>query len=112
MKSAWMTKDPQAAADLCSQNGFEYFEDVYSLPLTTKDAVKMTWAEVPIDQDNVKFDYAILGELSGINIAHWTSSFWSKKRNQTIEMDGIFHVKLDDAGDCIYFKQWWILKSS
>lgn len=110
MKAAWENRDPNAAANLCSDEGFEYYENIFEKPLTTKDEVVKVWREVPIDQDDVRFNYDILLTSPDEGYAHWRASYKSKSADKVVTLDGIFIVKLDSKGLCKQFKMWWIKK--
>jgi hypothetical protein len=109
MQDAWESKNPQLAADLCSSHNLKYYENIFQAPITTKEEVKKIWEDVPNDQDNIHFNYEIIGTIENVNISRWNVTFYSKKNNQQFRMDGIFHVILDDQGLCTDFKQWWII---
>jgi len=110
MKKAWETRDPQAAADLCSDKGFEYYENPFQEPLTTKEEVKKVWVEVPKDQSEIEFNYNIMATTKRGGVAHWWVTFYSKAAKKKINLDGVFAVKLDSRGLCTEFRQWWMKK--
>jgi hypothetical protein len=110
LKTAWETKDPQLAANLCPESGFEYFETPYDKPLTSKTDVMQIWQEVPEDQSDIHFDYYIIDYTDKYGFIEWRANFYSKKASRKINLFGAFLVSLNDQGLCKLFKQWWVEK--
>lgn len=108
---AWISKSPDAASNLCSEDVI-YFENPFLPPLKGKDAVKKVWLEVPPGQKDINFKYEILAVTSELGIARWTATFIRVPANTKAELEGIYLVKLDSAGLCKEFHQWWNSKSN
>jgi hypothetical protein len=102
MKKAWETKDPQAAADLCSDKGFLYYESQFREPLTTKEEVVKVWEKRFKDMSGKEFEFNILATNKRGGVVHW--------RVDKAGLDGVFAVKLDTKGLCTEFRQWWMEK--
>ena len=100
MKRAWETRDSQAAADLCSDKGFEYYENPFQEPFATKEAVRDSWSNIIKNQTGTEFNYKIMATTKRGGVVHW----WTKN------IDGVFAVKLDPHGLCTEFRQWWMEK--
>lgn len=108
LKKAWETKDPQAAADLCSEN-VRYFEDPFKGPLNKKQFLE-EWKNVPKSQKNIIFNYKILSVTDNLGIAQWTAEFVRLPANTKVELSGIFTIVLDENNLCTEFHQWWNTK--
>ena len=103
---AWISKSPEAASNLCSEN-VVYFENPFLAPLKGKQAVKKVWLEVPTGQKDINYKYEILVVTSEFGVARWMASFIRVPANTKTELEGIYLVKLDSEGLCKEFHQWW-----
>ncbi len=102
---AWSEKNPQKIRPLFSEE-LEYFESVFEEPVKTLDGVMALWEVVPLNQDNVNYDFKLIATDEDIAIANWKVSRTLLKTNENQQIDGIFMIKLDENGQCYYFKQW------
>jgi len=103
-KRAWEDLDPQAAAELFTEDG-TYAWGPFEEPLRGREAIRARWAEVTAGQSNVSFGYELLGELDAGGISRWWCSF--DVEGARIELDGIFIVALTGDGLCSEFREWW-----
>lgn len=106
---AWEEKDPCVIPTLFAKE-FEYFENPFEKPYTTKEGLLKLWKEVPTSQKDIKFDFDIITITNNIAITHWHASFTRIKQNKQAVLDGIFLVKLNNKGLATLFKQWWVAK--
>ena len=106
---AWITKDPRAASDICT-NDITYYETPFGNPLRSRVEVEHVWKEVPESQKDVDFTYEILTVNEDFGISRWRASFTRIPSGIRDTLDGIFMVKLDKSGLCKEFHQWWVIK--
>ena len=107
MKQAWETKDYEMLSSMFPQN-LTYFESPFLPPLTTKQQVVDQWKKDLDKQQDIHFNYKILYEDDQHCFANWSASF--VRENATVELNGVFHFKLDADNRCEYFKHWWVVK--
>jgi len=105
LKTAWETRNPQEAADLCAENVL-YFETPFKEPLKTKEEVLQEWQSV-LNQENIIFSYEVLGIYDSWGIAHWTAEFARLPKKEKAKLDGIFKISLNKDNLCTEFHQWW-----
>lgn len=106
LKDAWVSLDPDAAADLCTEDVM-YYEDPLQPPHSGRDAVRKIWADVPTSQKDVKITTTILMMQDNQAIARWHATFMRVPSNAKAELDGIYSITLNDEGLCKEFHQWW-----
>ncbi len=107
---AWMEQKPEIMREICVEE-VRYFESPFGKPLIGPAAVARQWQnDVVGKQKDIKFQYDIVSFSMTVNIAHWSAEFTRTKDNSRVALDGIFIVKLDKAGKCTEFRQWWVIK--
>ena len=102
----WANLDPNSVMELFDKKNIKYYEEATDKPVTSWDGVKELWDVVPGNQKNVKFSSKIICQKDNYALINWqvTRHSISKKTDQL--KDGIFEVRLNETGKCIYFKQW------
>lgn len=108
---AWIARDPDAAANLCSED-VTYYEDPFMPPLRGRAAVKEVWLEVPKAQKDIKFKFETITVTDNVGVGRWWASFTRLPSEKKAELDGIYVVTLDEAGLCTEFHQWWNSKAN
>ncbi|MBI4481596.1 MAG: nuclear transport factor 2 family protein [Acidobacteria bacterium] len=103
---AWETRDPQAAADLFTQDA-TYQETPFDEPLRGRAAIRDYWSHVPRSQEQIRFDYDILAVTGNVGIAQWRASFVRLPSKTGVQLNGIFVVCLDAENRCKVFREWW-----
>jgi ketosteroid isomerase-like protein len=103
-KRAWEERDPQAAADLFTEDGL-YAWGPFEEPMRGREAIRARWAEVTAAQSEVRFGSEPLGIVDAGGVARWWCSF--NVDTLRIELDGIFLVALTSDGLCSEFREWW-----
>jgi uncharacterized protein (TIGR02246 family) len=103
---AWEARDPQAAADLFSEDA-TYRETPFDEPARGREAIAEYWSRVTAGHDGVRFGYEILAVADDTGIARWWASFQSIRSGKPVELDGIFVVLMDADGRCKKFREWW-----
>lgn len=106
LKQAWVTKNPQAAVELCSDK-FIWHETPFGKPITTRKELLEEWQTVPSNQKDISVSYEIITVTSGFGIAHWSAKFTRLPSGVTARLDGIYKVSLNDKNLCTEFHQWY-----
>ncbi len=106
---AWIARNPKEIRPLFSEE-LEYFESIFETPVKTLNGVMALWELVPLNQDNVNYDFKLIATDENTAIANWKVSRTLLKTNENQQIDGIFIIKLDKNGQCYYFKQWRAVK--
>lgn len=105
LKTAWETKNPEAAVNLCAEK-FTWYETPFGEPLKTKEQLLKEWQSV-LKQENISVSYKILSANEKVGIAKWQATFTRLPSKETVAMEGIFQVSLDKQGKCTEFHQWF-----
>jgi hypothetical protein len=109
MGEAWIERDPQKAANLFSKD-VEYYESVFDSPCGSWNEVLNLWKVVPINQNQVTFNFEIIALAKDFAVANFKVTRVILPTNKKQAIDGIFIIKLNNEGLCNYFKQWRSVK--
>lgn len=107
---AWIKKNPQKAADICSKH-VVWHENPLKEPLRGKKAVLQEWLGI-LTQENIQYSYQILSINENVGIAKWHASYTKISDKQNVILDGIFVVTLDEKNLCKEFHQWWVAETT
>ncbi|MFA4946333.1 MAG: nuclear transport factor 2 family protein [Candidatus Micrarchaeia archaeon] len=102
--NAWCARDPEKAASLFSKN-VEYYESVFEPPCNW-DKVLELWLAVPKNQKDITYDFEIISTAGNLAVCNWKVSRTMLPDNKLQRINGIFIIRLNQAGLCDYFKQW------
>ncbi len=105
---AWETRDPQAAADLFTEDA-TYQEKPFTEPLRGRPAIHEYWRQATQSQAEVSFGHEILSVVQDRGIARWWVSFTVPAQAQQVQikLDGIFLVLMAEGNLCQDFREWW-----
>jgi hypothetical protein len=103
---AWESRDPQAAADLFTEDG-SYQVTPFLEPMRGRQAILEYWTSVAQTEQNIHFGYEILAVTPEHGIARWWSSFLRVPPGLPTKLDGIFLISLDENGRCRSLREWW-----
>lgn len=103
---AWESLDTDAALALVHQSKVEWHESPFADPLTTWQAVYDTWKSALADQRDVSFSHQVLACDNKQGVARWQATLTRISTSETVQMDGIFLVTLDDQNLCTNFMMW------
>ncbi len=103
---AWETRDPAAAAELFTEDAV-YHETPFDEPMRGRAEISDYWSDVTRSQDDVRFSYEILATSEEEGIAHWNADFVRLPARTPIRLDGVLLAKLNVAGRCTEFREWW-----
>lgn len=106
---AWVERKPELIGSICAED-VKYYENPFEKPRIGKQAVIDEWQNVPSSQRDITFKFDIIGIANGVGIAHWHASFTRIPQMKTDTLDGIFTIKLNEAGLCTEFHMWWVTK--
>ena len=103
---AWMSRDPQAAADLFTEEG-AYQVTPFVEPMRGRSAIFDYWAHVTETERNIQFGHEILAVTEESGIARWWATFLIVPQGLQTKLDGIFVINLDGDGRCTALREWW-----
>lgn len=110
-KRAWMTRDPELIRELFTDDA-SYQEKPFELPMNGLEAIRDYWKVVSETQEDVKFNYQILGQDKNQGIAHWSASFIRRPQKTLVKLDGIMIASLNSDNKCTAFQEWWQSKKN
>lgn len=105
LKTAWETKNPELALELCAEK-FIWYETPFQDPITTKQDLLNEWKSVKTHKD-IFMTYEILSYSDNTGIAKWSAVFKRLPEETNAALEGIYLVKLDSQGKCTEFHQWY-----
>lgn len=99
LKRYWLAKEINKIINL-------FDKDVlyYETPFNNITNLKEIWSEIK-DQDIIKLDYKILN----FNKNNATVNYILELSNKEI-YDMVYYIELNNKNQCIYFKQWFMIK--
>jgi len=84
---AWVARNPKEIRPLFSEK-LEYFESVFEEPVKTLCEVMALWEIVPLNQDNIHYDFKLIAMDEDIAIANWKVSRTLLKTNENQHIEG------------------------
>ena len=103
---AWESRDPQAAADLFTEDG-KYQVTPFLEPIRGRQAIFEYWSHVAQTEKGIRFGYEVLSLTSEMGIARWWASFVRVPPGLQTKLDGIFLICLDSDCRCKSLREWW-----
>jgi hypothetical protein len=103
---AWRDRNPQAAADLFTEDG-TYQVTPFLDPMCGRAAILDYWSQVARTEEDIHFGYEILAVTPEMGIARWWASFVRVPPGLRTKLDGIFLISLDADGHCRSLREWW-----
>ena len=103
---AWRDRDPQAAADLFTEDG-TYQVTPFVEPMRGRSAIFEYWSQVAQTERDIQFGYEVLAVTQEGGIARWWASFVRVPPGFQTKLDGIFLIALDGDGHCRSLREWW-----
>lgn len=105
--TAWKEHDNETILDLFA-NVKEYYEGPFSKAVSTREEIGMLWDEIKY-QDISALDVDLIAIEDGVCAMHWYFDYQDTRDNNRYEMDGTYEIHFNEIGQCIYFKQWWVM---
>jgi hypothetical protein len=107
-KRAWETKDPGAAGALFTPEA-TYHENPFEEPFRGREAIIEYWGRVTASQEGIRFSYEIVTVDDEVGVNRWRCSFHRVPTGAEVKIDGTFVVRLNVAGLCTAFREWWVV---
>lgn len=105
-KKAWEERDPQAAADLFT-NDAEYYWTPLDPPARGPAGVAAAWEGAVSQQRDITFTYEILAVTATLGIARWRAEFIRTPAQAKVVIEGILAVEFAALQKCRIFREWW-----
>jgi len=103
---AWESRDPQAAADLFTEEG-TYQVTPFLEPIRGRQGIFEYWSHVAQTEKDIQFGYEVLSLTPEMGIARWWASFVRVPPGLQTKLDGIFLICLDADCRCKSLREWW-----
>lgn len=103
---AWSNRDPQAVADLFTEDAV-YLETPYQDPIRGRAGVVRYWEHLPRTQEDIRFRHEVLSFAGDTGLAHWWASFARIPSGKRVHLDGVLVATFATAGKCRLFREWW-----
>ncbi len=103
---AWESRDPQAAADLFTEEG-TYQVTPFLEPIRGRQGIFEYWSQVAQTEKDIQFGYEVLSLTPEMGIARWWASFVRVPPGLQTKLDGIFLICLDADCRCKSLREWW-----
>jgi ketosteroid isomerase-like protein len=103
---AWEARDASAAGRLFAADA-RYQESPFDEPKKGRAGIEEYWRSVTADQREVRFESSIIAVNGKTGIAHWSAKFRLESTGAIVELDGMFVLEFDSAGQCSELREWW-----
>lgn len=104
--NAWKDKDGYEFSALFSKN-CKYHWTPFGDTKEGRENIKVSFENAVSTQENIKFNYEILGYDGVHGIAHWITKFRRTTSGENVTIDGILLCTFDDEHLCSEFSEWW-----
>jgi hypothetical protein len=61
---------------------------------------------LPPARDDISFSYEIVALAEPWGVAHWHGSYTPVDGDESLELDGVLLISLDQEGRCREFREW------
>jgi hypothetical protein len=86
----------------------EYYEGPFSSPVSSLDDISDLWQETKY-QNIEQLNIDMIAFEQGKCAMHWYLKYMDNRDGNIYEMDGTYEVRFNAEGDCVFFKQWWVM---
>jgi SnoaL-like domain len=100
---AWNTNDPRDIEGLFRSDG-RYLTEPYVTPWTGHEEIVAGWIEQKDEPGDTEFDYDVLVATEDLGIVKGRTLYKSTGH----EYVNLWEIKLDEAGLCSEFVEWWM----
>ena len=108
LKDAWMAKDFERIAGIFPKTSL-YYEDPFSTPGTTTGEIVAYWDEIVHQEiNNLLIEPMVIEGFRAT--LHWYIDYRDIRDSSIYIMDGVYLVEFNECMECIFFKQWWVIK--
>lgn len=108
---AWERRDIALAGSLFTPDA-RYQDSPFTEPLIGRESIITHWAAIPENQEEIHFQYTVLGCTADVGFAEWKASFIHKANRQAYQISGIVSLELDAKGLCRNLREWWYRKQT
>jgi ketosteroid isomerase-like protein len=109
--AAWEARDGAAAARIFTPDA-RYHEMPFEEPKKGRAGIQEYWSKVTADQRDVKFESKVIAVNGNTGVAHWSAKFRMESSGATVELDGVFVLQFDSAGQCSNLREWWHVRGA
>lgn len=108
--AAWEARDAKAAGPLFTADA-RYHEMPFDEPKKGREGIEAYWRDVTKDQRDVHFESKVIAVNGNTGVAHWSANFRVESTGAKVELDGVFVLEFDAAGQCSTLREWWHVRS-
>jgi uncharacterized protein (TIGR02246 family) len=103
---AWETKDPEGFGALFTEDA-QYYWTPLDPPKDGRPQIRLAFENAVSGQRDIRFAYELTMMDEDASIVHWQCRFRRGPGNDEVTLDGIMLVRMNDAGKCYEFREWW-----
>lgn len=103
---AWERKDAEGFGALFTQDA-DYFWTPLEPPKSGRPKIRNAFERAVARQRDIHFDYELTTMDDQVSVVHWQCRFKRVPGDQDVRLDGIMLVRMNDAGKCYEFREWW-----
>jgi ketosteroid isomerase-like protein len=103
---AWETKDPEGFGALFTEDA-QYYWTPLDPPKDGRPRIRLAFENAVAGQRDIHFGYELAMMNGDASIVHWQCRFRRVPGGHEVKLDGIMLVRMNDAGKCYEFREWW-----
>jgi hypothetical protein len=106
---AWRQKKPELLKQIIAPE-FAWYETPFGDPIKDEATLLKQWEGDLEHQQDINVSFDVLSVIDDQTIARWHATFL--RSGTPSELDGIFAVRVNEAGQLTEFRQWWVSKDA
>ncbi len=103
---AWERKDVEGFGALFTQDA-NYFWTPLEPPKNGRPKIRNAFERAVARQRDIHFSYQLTTMDDHVSVVRWQCRFKRVPGDQEVRLDGIMLVRMNDAGKCYEFREWW-----
>jgi uncharacterized protein (TIGR02246 family) len=103
---AWETRDPEGFGALFTHDAVYYWTPL-DPPRSGREQICLAFENAVARQRDIHFDYELVTMDERVSVVRWRCRFHRVPGDHEVRLDGIMLLKMNDAGKCYEFTEWW-----
>ena len=103
---AWERRDPDGFGSLFTEEA-KYHWTPLDPPKDGRDAIRNAFEAAVARQRDIHFSYQVVTMEPTVCVVRWQCRFQRVPEDHEVRLDGVMLVRMNDAGKCDEFREWW-----
>jgi uncharacterized protein (TIGR02246 family) len=103
---AWERRDPEGFGSLFTEDA-NYHWTPLEPPKEGRTAIRNAFEAAVARQRDIHFSYQVVTMEPAVCVVRWQCRFRRVPEDHEVRLDGVMLVRMNDAGKCYEFREWW-----